>query len=255
MRGLSEIGVQDPEIQLHSLLVLWRDQNGIDDVLFRVLSQKGEGLNRYFRMIQTVKNRSVLNPASVSESGPNLFSSEYKNKRHRLTHRVDLYTRFTSTQILLLSDVLKHLMIRLEATRAKLVFTYPNSEDAIDLSPMGQYYFARKLLLKEMQDLNRSTLFQGVQFGFEEVIAAALETGLVNGRMLSEVLRIDDLWNPFIAPWEKVTSLALRVSGSATVFLPPPFNVVSSLAILVIEGMIQSRHRVANQGRDGYDPF
>jgi hypothetical protein len=120
---------------------------------------------------------------------------------------------------------------------------------------MGQYFFARKLLLKEMQELNRSSLFQGVEFGFEEVIAAALETGLVGENMLSEVYKIDDLWNPNVAPWEKVSGLALRVSGSATVFLPPPFNVVGSLAILVIEGLIENRHRGLSQGRDGYDPF
>ena len=255
VNALKTAGFEDPATQIPRFLVLWRAQNWIDDVLFKIAANQGKGLIRYLRTLQTVKNRAKASSASSLSSDPNPFSSSFLNRRHRLTYREDLYARFSSTQILLLSDVLKHLFTRLEATRARLVFMYPDREDSIDLSPMGQYFFARRLLLKEMQELNRSFLFQGVEFGYEEVITAALETGLVNGEMLSEVFKIDDLWNPAVAPWEKVSGLAIRVSGSATVFLPPPFNVVGSLAILVLEGLIENRHRGVTQARDGYDPF
>ncbi len=254
--SLKPFGFQDPALALADLVILWRSEDRLDDVFVQILRAGGAGTARYLKILKTVKNRYRPNPASDSDRGPNEFSSRRKYRRKgSVTNRMDLYQRFSGFQVLMLSDVLRHLFERMDAIRAQLVFVYPDRQDAIDLSPMGQYYFARRLLLKEMQDLNRSALFAGVPFGFEEVITAALETGLVNGSMLSQVFSIDDLWNPQVTPWQKVTSLALRLTGSSSVFLPPPFNVLASLAVLVVSGIVENRRRPMTQGRAGYDPF
>ncbi|NDG84580.1 MAG: hypothetical protein EBX52_06015 [Proteobacteria bacterium] len=210
---------------------------------------------QYLGMVRRVKNRAIQSPANGGDFLPNRFSSSWKNRRRRLTRRADLYARFNAYQVILLSDVMKHLFDRMEAARARLIFVKQDREDSIDLSPMGQYYFARRLLLKEMQELNRSALFAGTPFDFEEIVTAALETGLINEKMLSEVLAIDDLWNPSVAPWEKISSYALRITGGSTVFLPPPFNVIGALAMVILESVVENPSRHRGQGRDGYDPF
>ena len=255
IRSLKQSGIEDPSEALPDLLKLWRSKDRVDDVFAGILSRGGKGLTRYLGIVRRVKNRSIQAPSGAGELLPNRFSSSWKNRRRRLTRRGDLYGRFNSYQILLLGDVLRHLFERMEAGRARLVFSRQDHDDSIELSPMGQYYFARRLLLKEMQELNASAWFAGNPFSYEEVVTAALETGLVNGKMLNEVMAIDDLWNPAVAPWEKIGSYALRITGGSTVFLPPPFNVVGALAFVIIQSVIENPARHRGQGRDGYDPF
>jgi hypothetical protein len=223
--------------------------------MFRILANEGKGVLRYLHLSRAVKDRFKVDPVSDAGSPRNFFSSGWKDRRRSLTRREDLYSRFSEFQILMLSDVLRHLMTRMEAGRVEVVFSYPGKQDAIEVTPMGQYYFARRLLLKEMQDLSRSSLFAETPFGYDEVVTAALETGLVNGAMLDEVSHIEELWNPRVSSWLKASTLALRISGSSCVFLPPPFNLIGALAIVVIEGVVDNRHQDRGQGRDGYDPF
>jgi hypothetical protein len=159
----------------------------------------------------------------------------------------------------MMSDLLKKSFERMDATRADLVFTRGDQSEVIPLSPMGQYYFARKLLKKAIDDLNRSSLFAGSPFSYEDVVTASLETGLIQSNLISEVLKIDDLWNPSVNSWSKLSRFLLRVSGNANVFVPPPYHLISALALMVVEVVVAQR---ANQrsgssgtGDSTYDPF
>jgi hypothetical protein len=159
----------------------------------------------------------------------------------------------------MMSDLLKKSFERMDATRADLVFTRGDQSEVIPLSPMGQYYFARKLLKKSIDDLNRSSLFSGSPFSYEDIVTAALETGLIQSNLISEVLKIDDLWNPSVNSWSKLSRFLLQVSGSANVFVPPPYNLISALALMVVEGVItrnaNQRSGGAGTGDSTYDPF
>ncbi len=231
LEGLSSIGVNEWEISLAS----------------------------YLKVLTQVKDRSKGVDPGASDSGPNEFSSSFRYRNSNSTYRQTLYSRFDAIQIIMMSDLLKKSFERMDATRADLVFTRGDQSEVIPLSPMGQYYFARKLLKKAIDDLNRSSLFAGSPFSYEDVVTASLETGLIQSNLISEVLKIDDLWNPSVNSWSKLSRFLLRVSGNANVFVPPPYNLVSALALMVVEVVVAQR---ANQrsgssgtGDSPYDPF
>lgn len=213
----------------------------------------------YLKVLTQVKDRSKGVDPGASDSGPNEFSSSFRYRNSNSTYRQTLYSRFDAIQIIMMSDLLKKSFERMDATRADLVFTRGDQSEVIPLSPMGQYYFARKLLKKAIDDLNRSSLFAGSPFSYEDVVTASLETGLIQSNLISEVLKIDDLWNPSVNSWSKLSRFLLRVSGNANVFVPPPYNLVSALALMVVEVVVAQR---ANQrsgssgtGDSPYDPF
>jgi hypothetical protein len=205
----------------------------------------------YLRMLETIKNSNRTRSPSEQDLEPNAFSSQRIFKRSSLTRRKSLYIRFSSLQVQLLVSLMKKFFHRMEADQAALVF----SGESIPLSPMGQYHFARKLLLKDLKDLNRSFIFQSSPFTFEDLITASLESGLIHGGILDQVFQIDDLWNPSVHPWRKVTAFALQVTGNASVFLPAPYNVISSVALVLIEGQLHRKKRKTLPDPSGYDPF
>ncbi len=216
-------------------------------------------LASYLKVLTQVKDRSKGLDPGTSDLGPNEFSSSFRYRNSNFTYRKTLYSRFDAIQIIMMSDLLKKSFERMDATRADLVFTRGNQSEVIPLSPMGQYYFARKLLKKSIDDLNRSSLFAGSSFTYEDVVTASLETGLIQSNLISEVLKIDDLWNPAVNSWSKLSRFLLQVSGSANVLVPPPFNLISALALVVVEGVvarrIHQRNGNAGTGDSTYDPF
>jgi len=212
-------------------------------------------LQRYLRNLRAIKNKYRSNTPSAADLSPNDLSSSIIYKHSNLTYRQSLYYRFNSTQISLISDLLRRTFDRMDAKKAELVFTYNSGSETIPISPMGQYFFARELLKKEMTELNQSSLFAGSPFTYEDLVTAALETGLINHELLASVLKIDDLWNPEVKPWTKIANYAFQITGNASVFLPPPYNVISSVALFFIEGIVARKNQKASQADPNYDPF
>jgi hypothetical protein len=103
--------------------------------------------------------------------------------------------------------------------------------------------------------LSRSFFFQGLAPGFEDLLTAALETGMVTPTDLDPLLDVDDLWNPSVPQWKRASDLAFRITGSASLFLPPPYNTLTSVALVLINGFIDRKTRTPSQGDSGYDPF
>jgi hypothetical protein len=212
-------------------------------------------LSRYLQNIKEIKNKSLgINPHG-SAFLPNPLSSKIKDRKSGITFRQSLYYRYNSIQIRMIEDLLKKTFNRMDATKAEVIFTYKEGFETIPFSPMGQYFLARKLLRKDMDELNRSSFFAGVPVTHEDLVTAALETGLINGEVLDSVLKIDDLWNPEVKKWQKISNYAFRVTGTATIFLPPPYNVVSSMALVFLDGMIDRKSRKPSQADQDYDVF
>jgi hypothetical protein len=143
----------------------------------------------------------------------------------------------------------------MDATKTEVVFTFKEGSETVPVSPMGQYYLARRLLRKEMDDLNRSSFFQGAMVTHEDLVAVSLETGLINAEIVDSVLKIDDLWNPETPKWRKIANFGFQITGTATIFLPPPYNIISSIALVFIDGIIQRGIRKASQAEADYDFF
>ena len=212
-------------------------------------------LQRYLRNLRNIKNKYRSSTPSGADLSPNELSSSIIYKHSNLTYRQSLYYRFDSTQISLISDLLRRTFDRMDARKAELVFTYTSGSETIPISPMGQYFFARELLKKEMTELNQSSLFAGSPFTYEDLVTAALETGLINHELIDSVLKIDDLWNPVVKPWTKIANYAFQITGNASVFLPPPYNIISSVALFFIEGIVTRKNQQASQADPNYDPF
>jgi len=212
-------------------------------------------LSKYLRLIKEIKNKSLGEQPHASSFLPNSLSSKIRNKKQGITYRQSLYYRFNTSQINMIEEVLKKTFQRMDATKAEAVFTYKDGVEAIPFSPMGQYFLARKLLRKDLEDLNRSSFFAGVPITHEDLVTTALETGLVNSEILEAVLKIDDLWNPEVKKWQKISNYAFRVTGTATIFLPPPYNVISSMALVFLDGMIDRKSRKPSQADQDYDVF
>lgn len=207
-------------------------------------------LEQYLGSLKRVKNREK------PSSGASRFLSEKPKGSGGLTRRELLYLRFDPTQIRMLTTVMKRLFTRMDSTRTDLVFTRPDgTTESIPLSPMGQYYFARKLLKRDLEELSRSYFFQGLSPGFEDLLSAALETGMVAPSELDPLLEVDDLWNPKVPQWKRASDLAFRITGSASLFLPPPYNTLTSVVLVLINGIIDRKTRTPSQGDPGYDPF
>jgi hypothetical protein len=106
---------------------------------------------------------------------------------------------------------------------------------------MDQYNWARRMLRKEMDDLQRSRFFEYHYITYNEVITAALETGALTLEEVKIAVTYDDLWNPHKSKWHKVRDWIFSISGSASVFLPPPYNIAATLGIIIVQGIVESQ--------------
>jgi hypothetical protein len=225
-----------------ALLLHHYDQSGFESSSMPV--------EQYLNSLKRVKNREKRTLE------PSRFLSERPKNSKGLTRRELLYFRFDPTQIRMMNTVMKRLFSRMDSTRTDLVFTRTDgSTESIPLSPMGQYYFARKLLKRDLDELSGSFFFQGLSPTFEDLLSAALETGLISTSDLDPLLEVDDLWNPNVPGWKRASDLAFRITGSASLFLPPPYNTLTSVALVLLNGFIDRKTRAPSQGDPGYDPF
>jgi hypothetical protein len=206
-------------------------------------------LDKYIRSLKGIKNTLRSKTPTAEELEKNPHSSAYKDKIEKTTHRQSLYYRFNSMQIGKINDLLLRTFDRMDSTKTEVVFTYKSgSTESVPVSPMGQYYMAKMLLQKDLQELSNSRAFAGKPVSHEDLITAALETGLLTNEMLKSALGMDDLWNPVVKPWKKIANYAFRVTGTATLFLPPPYNIISSIALVFIEGLIHRKSANPNAG-------
>jgi hypothetical protein len=49
--------------------------------------------------------------------------------------------------------------------------------------------------------------------------------------------------NPHKSKWHKVRDWIFSISGSASVFLPPPYNIAATLGIIIVQGIVESKDK------------
>jgi hypothetical protein len=244
--------------KLRSVLVSGVAGGHLEPDTYRLLSvyESEANTDRLFLGDYLTRLLRTKNTESKGGSGASPFPSELLPDGSGLTRRMALYRNYDPIQIRMMTSVLKTCFQRLNANSSELVFNRRDgSRDSVPVSPMGQYFFARRLFLRDLDELARSVFFNGKRPSAEEVLTAALETGLIGPELIDPLLKLDDLYKPEVPKWKRVTDLALRLTGQASVFIPPPYNFVTSIALLLVEGLIEKKLRKPSQGDPGYDPF
>ncbi|TDP55662.1 hypothetical protein C8D79_0717 [Bacteriovorax stolpii] len=166
----------------------------------------------------------------VTEAG------RFKNKT---SLRQGLYEKFNATQIILLANVVKSLKKRLEAKDIMIHINYVDQEsEIISLSPMEKFRFILKLLRKELALINNSTIINGRQATFLDIITAAYEVGYISADEIDQFAALEEIWNPKKTTKEKVMVWVKLFGGVASVLLPPPFGFLSVMAIMLIDQQV-----------------
>jgi hypothetical protein len=212
-------------------------------------------LKKYVQISREIKNvLSHKRDEFNLESGEKFNSRHFKNLKH-ISRRMELYKKYSPDQIIMLGKLFSKMNIRLGVedyqrdSRLDLTYSYTDmrsNETILEnyvLSPMDQYNWARRMLRKEMDDLQRSRFFEYHYITYNEVITAALETGALTLEEVKIAVTYDDLWNPHKSKWHKVRDWIFSISGSASVFLPPPYNIAATLGIIIVQGIVESKDK------------
>lgn len=191
---------------------------------------------RYADVINNAKDRLTKSPEGKTAHN---FTVEYVSKRDKLTQRSHLYMNYSSTQVMILAQIIEKTAKRMDARQATLNWQYtddPNGEVEIYvLSPMEQYRAAIKMLRKDMAEVMRSDGFRGVGFTYDDLIAAAFEAGFVKSSELDQVLKFEDFWNPKTPKWKAWANFAFSLAGTATFYLPPPWNIIGAIGLVLTQ--------------------
>lgn len=191
---------------------------------------------RYADIINNAKDKLTKNPEAKATHN---FTVEYVSKRDKLTQRGNLYRTYNSTQVMMLAQIIEKTAKRMDARNVSLNWQYtddPNGEREIYvLSPMEQYRAAIKMLRKDMAEVMRSDAFRGTGLEYDHLIAAAYEAGFIKSHELDQVLKFEDFWNPKTPRWKAYANFAFSIAGSATFYLPPPWNIIGAIGLVLTQ--------------------
>jgi hypothetical protein len=225
-------------------------------------------VNDYLKIVLNAKNKMVpLNykyqPVKLEDE--DMFAS-LRVKRLGITRRELLYRKYDATQIVLLAQVIQKASRRMgvdadtdtqrPSISQEFTVNGENGErrtyvEVTELDPQSQFNLARRMMRKDMIELQMMDIFLAVKITHEDLVMAALETGYLSLEELSYVLKYDDLWNPHKSKFEKVSGFVMEVAGYGSFLLPPPWNIVASVAIGIVEGIIEGKER---KGTDNDNP-
>ena len=225
------------------------------------VTKRNYWLKDYFKIIFNAKNK--MRPLKATYVVKNIedeegYSTERIRRFSRMTRRQLLYKKYDETQIILLAQVLQKASRRMgvdpdtESGKPVITQEFHTLNDAgtrdtyverIELDPQSQYNLARRLLRKDMTELQMMDTFIGLKVTYEDLVMAAFETGYITFEDLEFVVKYDDLWNPNKSSFEKIIGFTFSVAGVSSIFLPPPWNITATIALGVIEGLILNTKR------------
>lgn len=192
--------------------------------------------NRYADIMNNAKDKMTKTRETTTN---NDFTVEYVSKRDKITQRGNLYHTYTSTQIILMTQILERTAKRMDARFATLNWEFTDGEREIYvLSPMEQYRAAIRMLRKDIAEVMRSETFRNTGIKFEHIVAAAFETGYIKSDELALVIKFEEFWNPKTPKWKAYANFAFSLAGSASLFLPPPWNIVGAIAIVLTQSAV-----------------
>lgn len=245
VQNISFKGPNDQSIQMQKLNYLAYSQKVISAEVFNKLEilRKRRVLSwplyfyRYADIINNAKDKLTKNPELKST---NDFTAEYVSRKQGITQRGNLYRTYTSTQVMMLAQIIEKTAKRMDSRRVTLNWQYtddPNGETQVYIfSPMEQYRAAIKMLRKDMAEVMRSDAFKNKGLEYSHLIAAAYETGFIKSEELDYILKFEDFWNPKIPKWKTYANFAFSLAGTATFYLPPPWNIIGAIGLVFAQG-------------------
>lgn len=233
------------------------------------INKRSIWLNDYLSIIFNAKNkmvpvRYVYKPRRIEDEDD--FSSERIKRFSKITRRKLLYRKYDETQIILLAQVLQKASRRMGVDpdtetgvpyiSQEFTVTGPDGQrrtyvETINLDPQSQYNLARRLLRKDVLDLQMMDIFVKQKITHDDIVMAALETGYISLEELEFVVQYDDLWNPEISKFERISGFIFTMAGYSSFFLPPPWNITASIALGVVEGVVNNKFK---NGADNDNP-
>lgn len=191
---------------------------------------------RYADVVNNAKDKLTKNPELA---GTHDFTVEYVSRKEKLTNRGNLYRLYSSTQIMMLAQIIEKTAKRMDSKQVSLNWQYtddPESETEVYIfSPIEQYRAAIKMLRKDMEEVMRSEAFKNTAFEYENLISAAYETGFIKSEELDYVLKFEDLWNPKAPKWKTYANFAFSLAGTASFYLPPPWNILGAIGLVLTQ--------------------
>jgi hypothetical protein len=167
------------------------------------------------------------------ESSSTITNVKFRQKK---SIRQKLYEKFDSTQIMLLANIVRDLKVRLESKEITIAIDYENQKtEIITLSPMEKFRCVLKLLRKELSTINNSSLLGGNTATYMDLIAASYEVGYISSLEIEQLASLQEIWNPSKTKKEKLFFWLKTFGDIASIVLPPPFDLVPVLAIMVID--------------------
>lgn len=251
-----------------ALNLTWKDQRERDNLLqktnYIALEKKVISLETYNKL-EAIRERKALDwpvftkgyldivanakdklsPTGKPEVDPSTYSTKYVERKEKLTQRGRLYKNYDSTQVMMLAEIIQKTAKRMDAHYVAINFQYedkPDSEvETYVLSPMERYRLSIKMLRKDMGEVMRSELFRNTQVEYEDLVTAAYETGLIRSEELDLILKFEDFWNPKDPKWKIYANFAFSILGTASFYLPPPWNIIGAIALVVTQTQINKK--------------
>ena len=78
------------------------------------------------------------------------------------------------------------------------------------------------------------------------MVAASFEMYKIPQVALEELLHMETIWNPQKSKKEKVAMWGKLFTQAGIIFIPPPYNYLASLSIMVIESFIKGSNQEAS---------
>jgi len=208
----------------------------------------------------TMKSVKNIYLTDGQTSGKTTLASKKKKKTHGLSYRLAFYQRYNATQIDLMAKAFYRFNRRISAKKVYLTYDFEgdgSDTEVVHLSLTEQYDVAVNQLHNEYADvMTSSELFQGRKIEFEDLVLAGLETGYVPAQELNEILKIDDRWNPPEATgFRKVMTIIQKYGGPLLILVPPPFNMISSLSLVLVQSVILKDKKEPDPVKEGYSIF
>lgn len=214
-------------------------------------------LNAKDKLINELNYIRRHDPEAVASRRTKRFLRTYVDRAMSLTRRAKLYEKFNSQQILLLSEILVKASKRMNADRSEIHIDYregdsPNPDEIYVISPMEQYRMSLKMLRKDYANASLSSLFEGKAIEYEDIVMAALETGVITFDELDYVVQYENFWNPpAMRPplWKQMLGYFMDFAGTASFYLPTPFNLVGAIGLVFTETLLfKKKQNINSQG-------
>lgn len=223
-------------IETYNKLEILREKNVFDWNIY---------VKSYIDIVTNAKDK--LSPTGKPQNDPSVFATKYVERKERLTQRGRLYQQFDSTQVMMLADIINKTAKRMDAHYVSINFQYTNTPDSereiYVLSPMERYRLSIKMLRKDMGEVMRSELFKNTSVEYEDLVTAAYETGLIKSEELDMILKFEEFWNPKQEKWKVYANFAFTILGTASFYLPPPYNIIGAIALVVTQTQIDKKQQ------------